>query len=40
MFILPQQSAAIGAIIESLLLVWTASQSDEWRNQMVYLPFR
>jgi Domain of unknown function (DUF5615) len=40
MFILPQQSAAIGAIIESLLLVWMASQSDEWRNQMVYLPFR
>lgn len=39
-FILPQQSAAIGEIIESLLLVWTASQAEEWRNQIVYLPFR
>ena len=28
MFILPQQSAAIGTIIESLLLAWTASQSE------------
>jgi hypothetical protein len=40
LFIVPQQSAAIGEIIESLLLVWTASQADEWRNQIVYLPFR
>lgn len=40
MLILPQQSAAIGEIIESLLLVWTASQSDEWRSQVVYIPFR
>ena len=27
-------------VIESLLLVWTASQADEWRNQIAYLPFR
>jgi hypothetical protein len=40
MVIVPQQSAAIGEIIESLLLVWTASQSDEWRNQIAYIPFR
>ncbi len=39
-FVLPQQQSAIGEIIESLLLVWTASQADEWRNQIVYLPFR
>jgi predicted nuclease of predicted toxin-antitoxin system len=38
-FIVPQQTA-IGEIIESLLLVWTASQAEEWRNQIVYLPFR
>ena len=38
--ILPQQSAAIGEIIESLLLVWAASEAEEWRNQIVYLPFR
>jgi predicted nuclease of predicted toxin-antitoxin system len=38
-FILRQQESAIGEIIESLLLVWTASQADEWRNQIVFLPF-
>jgi hypothetical protein len=26
--------------IESLLLVWSASQADEWRNRVEYLPFR
>ncbi len=39
-FILPQQESAIGEIIESLLLVWAASQAEEWRNQIAYLPFR
>jgi hypothetical protein len=39
LFIVPQQSA-IGAIIESLLLVWSASQAEEWRNRVEYLPFR
>lgn len=39
-FILPQRQSAIGEIIESLLLVWTASQAEEWRNQIVFLPFR
>jgi len=38
-FIVPQQTG-IGEIIESLLLVWTASQAEEWRNQIVFLPFR
>ena len=38
-FVVPQQ-ASLGEIIESLLLVWTASQAEEWRNQIVYLPFR
>jgi hypothetical protein len=39
LFIVPQQSA-IGAIIESLLLVWAASQAEEWHNRVEYLPFR
>jgi len=39
-FILPQQQSAIGEVIESLLLVWTASRADEWRSQIVFLPFR
>ena len=38
-FVIPQRSP-LGEIIESLILVWTASQSEEWRNQIVYLPFR
>jgi hypothetical protein len=38
--ILPQQESAIGEIIESLLLVWAASQAEEWRNQIAYLPLK
>ncbi len=40
LFIVPQQPSAIGEVVESLLLVWTASQAEEWRNQITYLPFR
>jgi Domain of unknown function (DUF5615) len=32
------QDAAIGAAIESILLVWIASESEEWRNRLVWLP--
>ena len=39
-FVLPQQQSAIGETIESLLLVWSASQAEEWRDRIVYLPFR
>jgi len=39
-FIVPQQPGAIGAIIEWLLLVWAASEAEEWRGQIVYLPFQ
>jgi hypothetical protein len=39
LFIVPQQSP-IGEIVDWLLLVWTASQAKEWRDQIVYLPFR
>ena len=39
LFIAPQRSA-VGDVIESLVLVWTASQSAEWRDTVVYLPFR
>jgi Domain of unknown function (DUF5615) len=40
LFIVPQQPSAIGEIIEWLLLVWTASQAEEWRDQIVYVPIR
>ncbi len=39
LFIVPQRSA-IGDVIESLLLVWAASQAAEWHDAIMYLPFR
>jgi hypothetical protein len=38
-FIVPQR-CAIAEIVESLILVWTASQEEDWRDRIVYLPFR
>ncbi len=32
------QRMAIGTAIEELLLIWSASESDEWTNRIVYLP--
>ena len=32
------QDAATGAVIESTLLGWIASESDEWCNRLVWLP--
>ena len=40
MFIIPQQPSAIGTAIEWLLLVWAASQAEEWYDQIVYVPAR
>lgn len=39
LFIAPQQRA-IGEIIESLLLIWSVSTAEEWRDGIFYLPFR
>jgi hypothetical protein len=39
LFIVPQRRA-IGEVVESLLLVWTVTRADEWRDMIVYLPFR
>jgi len=33
------QSEPIGSIIESLLLIWSASEAEEWRDQVIFLPF-
>ncbi|HEX5430686.1 MAG TPA: hypothetical protein VFW83_01870 [Bryobacteraceae bacterium] len=38
-FLVPQY-APLGEMIESLLLVWNASDAEEWRNRIVYLPIR
>ena len=40
LFVVPDQPGAIGDAIEWLLLVWTASRSEEWRDQIVYVPVR
>ena len=33
-----QQSHPIGLIIENLILIWSASEAEEWRNQVCFLP--
>lgn len=37
LFLAPQRSA-IRLIAESLVLIWEASEFDEWRDRIVYLP--
>ena len=32
------KNPALGAIVEELLLVWAASQGEEWYNRLVWLP--
>ena len=39
LFVAPQRHA-IGEIVSSLLLVWTASRAEEWRDRIIYLPIR
>ena len=36
--IVPQQ-AATGAVIESVLLAWVASDAEEWQDRIAWLPF-
>jgi hypothetical protein len=33
-----QQTLPIRPVIESIVLIWSASQLEEWKNQVVYLP--
>lgn len=33
--IVPKRPSAVGQVIESLFLVWTASQAEEWRNRII-----
>jgi hypothetical protein len=34
-----QQTHSIGSIIENLILIWSASEAEEWENQVCFLPF-
>lgn len=36
--IIVSQDLDIGAAIEDLLIIWAASDADEWRNQLGFLP--
>lgn len=36
--IIVAQDSDIGTIIEDLLIVWAASEADEWRDNVAYLP--
>ena len=35
-----QQTLPVNPVIESLVLIWSASELGEWKDQVVYLPFR
>jgi len=35
---LAHQSSALKTVAESLVLIWAASQAEEWRNQIIFLP--
>ena len=39
LFFVPQR-IAVGDVIESLVLIWSASQSGDWLNTIAYLPYR
>ena len=34
-----QQTLPIRPVIESILLIWSASELEEWTDQVVFLPF-
>jgi hypothetical protein len=36
--ILVEQSLDIGAAVEDLLLIWAATDAEEWQNQIGFLP--
>jgi hypothetical protein len=33
-----RQGDAIGPVIDSLVLIWSASETEEWRDQIRFLP--
>ena len=39
-FVIPDRKSAIGDIIDWLILVWTASKAEEWRDQIIFMRAR
>jgi hypothetical protein len=33
-----KQSAPVGVIITCLILIWSASEAEEWENHVCFLP--
>jgi hypothetical protein len=33
------QFQPIGQVIDNLLLIWSASEAEDWKNQVIFLPF-
>jgi hypothetical protein len=36
--IMVQQTCPVGPIIDQLVLIWSATEQEEWTNQVVFLP--
>jgi hypothetical protein len=36
--IIVAQDLDVGAAVEDLLLIWAASEADEWRDQLGFVP--
>jgi Domain of unknown function (DUF5615) len=36
--LMAHQATPVAAVIESLLLIWSASEAEEWENQVRFLP--
>jgi len=34
-----KQSEPIGSVIDSIVLIWSASEAEEWTNQIQFLPW-
>jgi hypothetical protein len=34
-----KQTDPVGSIIASLILIWSASEAEEWQNHVCFLPF-
>lgn len=36
--LMARQNAAVGPLIDSLVLIWSASEAEEWLDQILFLP--
>jgi hypothetical protein len=36
--VMARQSDPVGAVIDDLVLIWSSSESDEWKDVVIFLP--